>query len=556
MNSPTGTLSDIQLQDMPANIDLDGCLLHNDSPDSDQKVALLRLLRDLEARVRALDQTSTDEPTWADHVEEPSPLDHELQLCHMALNSPIRLMPNELLACILRHVPHKRSSPASVFKHVQVCQRWRAVALEEPQIWTKLTLEDSQATGANAVEQVHAWFRRAHPLPVSFTILRPWGHGRRRADSAHILDESILPLTSQMSTLDIDGTLKRVLSFTRHPPCSFPELVRLRLNLPHKYRGDSPLPCSIFADLGQLRALSIGSLHSLTQQCLDVAIPAPWEQLQELELDCISDVHDMPRIFLQCRSLRRAVLRYGYRPLHLPQPPPSPVEFPYLETLTLKSERWLGALLDAVLLPSLTAFDVELGEYRPGHISWAAWSQLETLARRAPDLQSLTMRHIDFMGRDVAFASLLECVPQLERLVLVDVTADPTCLLPLFYDERELVPQLRVLRFDRLDVGINDMEEAGPIYAEAYELLYELLEYRDFRSVRGEFSIDWKAFDYEEMPLDICEDQVYLLRDIVGHYEDGTIIDVEDVEGIIERIQSREDGYCTTDSGMDSDRDY
>ena len=100
------------------------------------------------------------------------------------------------------------------------------------------------------------------------------------------------------------------------------------------------------------------------------------------------------------------------------------------------------------------------------------------------------------------------------------------------------------------------MDEAGPIYADAYERVYELLEYRDFRSVRGEFSIDWKIFDYKKMPLDICEDQVYVLEDIIGHYADGTIIDVEDVEGIIERIRDRENGYCTTDSDMDPDGDY
>lgn len=143
------------------------------------------------------------------------------------------------------------------------------------------------------------------------------------------------------------------------------------------------------------------------------------------------------------------------------------------------------------------------------------------------------------------------------RLVLVNVAANPKRILPLFYDEeRELVPQLKVLRFDRLDVGVHDMDEAGPIYADAYERVYELLEYRDFRSVRGEFSIDWKIFDYKKMPLDICEDQVYVLEDIIGHYADGTIIDVEDVEGIIERIRDRENGYCTTDSDMDSDCDY
>ena len=167
------TLTAPQLQDALAGIRLKGCLLHNDPPDSDLRVALLRLIRGLEGRVRALDQKSTSELSLADHVKERGARDHELRLCRMALNSPIRCMPNELLACIFCHVPHKRSSPASVLKHVQVCQRWRAVALEEPQLWTQLTLEDAQAIGANAVEQVHAWFRRAHPLSVSLTFLRP-----------------------------------------------------------------------------------------------------------------------------------------------------------------------------------------------------------------------------------------------------------------------------------------------------------------------------------------------------------------------------------------------
>ena len=89
------------------------------------------------------------------------------------------------------------------------------------------------------------------------------------------------------------------------------------------------------------------------------------------------------------------------------------------------------------------------------------------------------------------------------------------------------------------------MDEAGPIYADAYERVYELLEYRDFRSVRGEFSIDWKIFDYTKM--DDYEDEAYMLRDIVGHYADGTIIDVEDVEGIIDHIRSRENGYSDCD---------
>ncbi|KAL1665721.1 hypothetical protein GGF50DRAFT_52144 [Schizophyllum commune] len=473
----------------------------------------------------------------------------------MALISPIRSMPNELLACILRHIPHKRSSPASVLKHVQVCQRWRAVALEESQLWTQLTLDGPQATGANAIKQVHAWFRRAHPLPVSLTFLRPWRSSGRRGDSVHIFDESIRPLTSQMSTLDIDGTYERVLSFTRLPPCSFPELVRLRLNLPHEYSRESPSPCSTFADLGQLRALSISSVHSLIKDRLDAAIPAPWGQLQELELDHVSDVHDTPRIFLQCKSLHRAILRCVYRSLDLRQPPSSPVEFVHLKTLVLQSQHWPDALLDAVLLPSLTTFDVQLGGFHPEQIPSDSWLQFMALVLQAPDLQSLTLRNINIMVYHIELMSLLICVPQLERLVLIDIAADPKRLLPLFYDDGpKLVPQLKVLRFERLDVGVNDMDEAGPIYADAYELLYELLEYRDFRSVRGEFSIDWKIFDYTKM--DDYEDEVYRLSNVVGHYADGTIIDVEDVEGIIDHIRSRVNGYCTSDSDMDSDRDY
>ncbi|KAL1685598.1 hypothetical protein GGG16DRAFT_118734 [Schizophyllum commune] len=519
MDSLTGTLSQIQLQDALAGIRLKGCLLHNDPPDSDLRVALLRLIRGLEGRVRALDQKFTNELSLADHVKERGARDHELRLCRMALNSPIRCMPNELLACIFCHVPHKRSSPASVLKLVQVCQRWRAVALEEPQLWTQLTLEDAQATGANAVEQ------------------------------------SLLPLTSQLSTLDIDGTYERVLSFTRLPPCSFPELVRLRLNLPHEYSHESPSPCSIFADLGQLRALSISSVPSLIKDRLDAAIPVPWEQLQELELDHVSDVHDTPRIFLQCKSLHRAILRCGYRSLDLRQPPSSPVEFVHLKTLVLQSQHWPDALLDAVLLPSLTTFDVQLGGFHPEQIPSDSWLQFMALVLQAPDLQSLTLRNINIMVHHIELMSLLICVPQLERLVLIDIAADPKRLLPLFYDDGpKLVPQLKVLRFERLDVGVNDMDEAGPIYADAYELLYELLEYRDFRSVRGEFSIDWKIFDYTKM--DDYEDEVYRLSNVVGHYADGTIIDVEDVEGIIDHIRSRVNGYCTSDSDMDSDRDY
>ncbi|KAL1714139.1 hypothetical protein EV715DRAFT_295405 [Schizophyllum commune] len=530
MDSLTGTLSQIQLQDALADIRLKGCLLHNDPPDSDLGVALLRLIRGLEGRVRALDQKSTSELSLADHVKERGARDHELRLCRMALNSPIRCMPNELLACIFCHVPHKRSSPASVLKHVQVCQRWRAVALEEPQLWTQLTLEDAQAIGANAVEQVHAWFRRAHPLSVSLTFLRPWRYSRRREDSAHILHESILPHTPHISSLDIDGTYERVTSFTRLPPCTFPQLVKLRLNLPHEYSRDSLSQCSIFADLDHL----------------DVAIPAPWGQLQELELNHVSDVHYTPQIFLQCKSLHRAILRCVNRSLDLPQPPSSPVEFVHLKTLVLQSQHWPDALLDAVLLPSLTTFDVQIGGFHPEQIPSDSWIQFMALVLRAPDLQSLTLRNINLMVHHIEFMSLLMCVPRLERLVLIDVAADPKHLLPLFYAYGpELVPQLKVLRFERLDVGVNDMDEAGPIYADAYERLYELLEYRDFRSMRGEFSIDWKIFDYTKM--DDYEDEAYMLRDIVGHYADGTIIDVEDVEGIIDHIRSRENGYSDCD---------
>ena len=100
------------------------------------------------------------------------------------------------------------------------------------------------------------------------------------------------------------------------------------------------------------------------------------------------------------------------------------MEFVHLKTLVLQSQHWPDALLDAVLLPSLTTFDVQIGGFHPEQIPSDSWLQFMALVLRAPDLQSLTLRNINLMVHHIEFMSLLMCVPRLERLVLIDVAAD------------------------------------------------------------------------------------------------------------------------------------
>ncbi|KAL1714138.1 hypothetical protein EV715DRAFT_210174 [Schizophyllum commune] len=445
-------------------------------------------------------------------------------------------MPNELLAHILRHVPHGRPSPTSIFRLAHVCRRWRAVALEEPQLWTQLTLEDAQATGVDAVEQIHAWFSRAHPLSVSLTVRAPARDAPQRESAVHILDETILPLAPQISALDIDNTYARMVKFTRFPPCSFPKLVELHLKLPHDAHG-SPLPSSVFSELGQLRSLSIDSLYSLTNQSLDVAMPIPWDHLQQMELFHIDSVHDFTEAFRRCKSLRWAVLHFSS--WGRPQTPIDPVELLHLETLDVRSDCWPDALLSAVSLPSLKEFELHLGDQYHKQLDLSAWGDLQALAEQAPQLQSLTVRHVDLRGDEEQFASLLERLPNLERLEIAYFTMNPRCILPLFQYHHKLVPRLRVLHFHRISVGAFDMYQAGPIYSDAYEVLIHILEDRDFH----DFTINWNIWDYKKMPLNRCEDAVRMLYDMVGDYVDGTMIYVEDIHSLYDRIRDREDGY-------------
>ncbi|TRM68889.1 hypothetical protein BD626DRAFT_562713 [Schizophyllum amplum] len=510
---------------------LAGCLTRNEVPDATQKVAIRRILNDGDGRVLSLNQQIDD------LIKQRAELVEKLDLYRLALVSPMRALPYDILAEIMRLSigpqawRRGRAPPHAIMALMHVCSGWRAVASGHAQLWTSLCIYGNRASSPDAIRQIHAWFKRARPMTVSLYI-DPRSHLTR-----HLLKDDLGLLTHQISALSVHCPIDMLADFLHLPPGAFPALEKLDLSLgsgsavlpPHTRHG-----LSIFKEARLLRSLHLSGINNLRTGALSTEMPIDWARLEELELRQPTDRHDIPRLFRQCTSLRRAFI--DLTNVSAAQSVPSLiVDFPSLALLDISFEVWPAALMDASHFRHLTqlAFSsaVRLTE-----------TNLSRLGPHVPQLEKILLRDVDLFDWENKLDTFLADLHCLREIVFCDATLSPRSIMPVFSNRAAcgggmLVPHLERLIFDNIDIGAEDEDLRN--YTDAFGLAVDVLGIRLENTPLCEFQLTWSwRYKHESIPLyGHAKYSVRLLQDLIDAYP-ALYADVEDLRIFTERIQT------------------
>ncbi|KAJ7757767.1 hypothetical protein DFH07DRAFT_819275 [Mycena maculata] len=228
--------------------------------------------------------------------------------------SPFRTLPNELLSeifvrCAERELSHKwnpRTDPEWVL--VQVCSRWRAVAISTPPVWCHISIPDSpeplvqyrrissavvegllsfqleRSAEAPLAVNCTARFPSREIIKTLFSVAHRWQDVR-----LHIPDSDIRDLQTHPSTTSFPQLRTLILcnEWGREDPCTLfkrtPLLEELGFGFHSLFRGPRTLQPLHALHLSQIRKLSLKGRRYQTKHILSVLRSTP--DLVELSLD-------------------------------------------------------------------------------------------------------------------------------------------------------------------------------------------------------------------------------------------------------------------------------
>ncbi|KAI5831350.1 hypothetical protein K523DRAFT_362326 [Schizophyllum commune Tattone D] len=356
---------------------------------------------------------------------------------------PIHSLPPELLVEIFRY--HTVDAISSVMKLLHVCSRWRTIALNAPELWTRLSLLRRQASSPEHKLHVVDWFRRAQSLAVDFYVqdLAHPAFADRRITSEDLsmvvvpglLKGSIggpkdVRPASQIRELSIYGIPDDVVNITDGlPDDAFPQLQFLHISCGYAsgvLDGGviQPVnqPIISFKKCPQLLEVTLQALSLLTTEPLLSFLPLPWSQIILLRLErCLLD-HMVLDVLKRCSKLRFAIL-----------------------SGTIDHDEGLFDTASNTPLPFLVYLEVSINEHK--------WPANLFRAFQYPAVERLTL---DFLGAQTRWAwgiereDLLQAAPQFSALWKVTLRRADTRLaeddIMAFF---AALPGLRFVRFDR-----------------------------------------------------------------------------------------------------------
>jgi hypothetical protein len=94
----------------------------------------------------------------------------EIHATHSVLHAPIQRIPNEILGIILSFVPNSFSKCHAMTNARLVCQKWNAVAISTPDIWTEITLEGDDYVQRWSEPSIARWMVRSQNLPLNVCL--------------------------------------------------------------------------------------------------------------------------------------------------------------------------------------------------------------------------------------------------------------------------------------------------------------------------------------------------------------------------------------------------
>ena len=276
---------------------------------------------------------------------------------HKALLSPVRRLPDEILAQIFMHcfqhpdyiaITDSRRVPLSLAK---ISSHWRAIALSTQALWSFIYVYLKESTVQGCLASVTFWLEKSgtHPLSVVFidhTDLRnedslPW--------ASSVLG-AILPSSHRWQHLQICGA-PRITYEILPIRNGLPLLESLRIQL---YATPAEPIFDSFEIAPKLRSVTL--LHSFYPH----QIKLPWSHLTEFSAstpgrspaECLEVLRECSNLI----SCTFTTLRDKIEPLK------TPLRHSHLRTLSIPLESGLGGFFDCLTLPALDA--VQFGPNR------------------------------------------------------------------------------------------------------------------------------------------------------------------------------------------------
>ena len=341
---------------------------------------------------------------------------------HKALLSPVRHLPNEILAEIfINCLPlfSKKDGKLSSFCRrqapllvCQVCSRWRAIALSTQKLWSLIQVEFGMTTVRNDVPCMSIWLERSGTHPLSFVL-------RERIEvlsfaGVSILD-TILPFSDRWQHLEIychRDTLHGLSPIRDRLPL----LQSISVSVFGGHEGSSwdafeLAPSLRSVDLGsgtQISYFKFPSAH-LVEFCSHDATLCPAEGLEFLR---------------HCPNLISCTFRDLLdQPI---QPSTPPLQHCRLLNLSMSPESNLGGFFDCLTLPALRSVRLDpLASPVFQEMGWPGSQFLDLLER-----SSCTLKKFTWALNSVRIEDIVRCLEYMPDLEVLEITPNLSYSLP------------------------------------------------------------------------------------------------------------------------------
>ncbi|KAL1694674.1 hypothetical protein GGG16DRAFT_110007 [Schizophyllum commune] len=473
---------------LPADPSLHATLRLNAPLESaEQKASIGDLLRERRDHLRELNAEIT---LLADALsrlkKQRKAVDEEARVCQMAIKSPIRALPADVMCDILSlavvRAPWdppqdlERSSPTvySLLGLTQVCRGWRHAIHGLPSLWREMPLSWDLVENDVGARQYRQWLARARDLPLSMAIWEPKLPESEHSESSYMDERSeesgedededeedtesdvagmeiilgckVAFPTYRIRDLRLVGNADNILPhICLLPRDSFPLLERFHLKLHGvgNWRGMTPSIVA-FAESTRLWHLRLeGHIPEFFFENL-----FRWS-LTDMHLGLCEPVLRRVAFLGQCPHLERLDIEsQEFYPITRSDLDFDAVELGRLKSLTMRGLRcvYLPEKLTTPLLRSFSWYEV----------THAFGPHVSAFLKRAPRISSFALDGIFYQIEPADYPSLLRCLPPVKTLAFTRIDIAIYGLfeaLTIRSGEEVLAPDLQEIILDRATVG-------------------------------------------------------------------------------------------------------
>ncbi|KAJ7465295.1 hypothetical protein FB451DRAFT_433857 [Mycena latifolia] len=365
------------------------------------------------------------------------------------ITSPLRLLPPEILSLIFMECPRaevtetiKNPSPRlAPLLLVQICSRWRQIAMDTSALWTEFQLVSVRRNKPRDTGLLTRWAANASPLPVSLAVechypdLLQHAFAQIRRFNAlrlQLFPASVCALGAQDSSdgLDVED---------------------LRVDIADRYLNTRTGSYSAFANSPSLRSFTL-KCYNAPQLSNLLKFSLPWSQLTNMHISESLSIACLI-VFMQCTNLVNC--KFGMLETWDDNGalPVNPATFPFLTNAHFTFEcfnHWtMHRFLPPLIFPSLKHLVLESSDE-----TWQ-WSQTQFSSFQFRSGFTLETLHLDgiLLDNPEELRALLEGLPSLKdfTIMLIEDRRDAVgVFLALTWDGvHSLLPRL-----ERLKIGL------------------------------------------------------------------------------------------------------